>query len=182
MGDPLSAAWTECWSLVCRCGNGCHFTDLAQELVDLIDPRIILKITATPKKEPSYSDVKNKKVGFVEVERDAVIEEGLIKEKVITQTKEDIEKEVKKEIDQDLLLLDLAYSKRLELKKSYEKLGIDINPLVLIQLPNDDKARKETLDKSKKDVVLDFLRDKGEEDHNVAVWLSNEKENLEENL
>ncbi|MFW5853274.1 MAG: DEAD/DEAH box helicase family protein [Patescibacteria group bacterium] len=155
-------------------------TDLAQELINLIDPRIILKITATPKKEPSYSDVKNKKVGFVEVERDAVIEEGLIKEKVITQTKEDIEKEAKKEIDQDLLLLDLAYSKRLELKKSYKKLGVDINPLVLVQLPNDDKARKETLDKSKKDVVLDFLKDKGEEDHNVAVWLSNDKENLDE--
>lgn len=155
-------------------------TELAQELIDLIDPRIILKITATPKKEPSYSDVKNKKVGFVEVGRDAVIEEGLIKEKVITQTKEDIEKEAKKEIDQDLLLLDLAYAKRLELKKSYKKLGIDINPLVLVQLPNDDKARKETLDKSKKDVVLDFLKDKGEEDHNVAVWLSNDKENLDE--
>lgn len=155
-------------------------TDLAQELIDLIDPRIILKITATPKKEPSYSDVKNKKVGFVEVERDAVIVEGLIKEKVITQTKEDIEKEAKKEIDQDLLLLDLAYVKRLELKKSYKKLGIDINPLVLVQLPNDDKARKETLDKTKKDVVLDFLKDKGEEDHNVAVWLSNDKENLDE--
>jgi len=155
-------------------------TDLAQELIDLIDPRIILKITATPKDEPSYSDVKNKKVGFVEVERKAVIEEGLIKEKVITQTKEDIEKESNKEIDQDLLLLDLAYTKRLELKKYYEKLGIDINPLILVQLPNDDKARKETLDKSKKDVVLDFLKDKGEENHNVAVWLSNEKENLEE--
>ncbi len=155
-------------------------TSLAQELIDLIDPRIILKITATPKKEPSYSDVKNKKVGFVDVERDDVIEEGLIKEKVVTQTKEDIEKEVKKEIDQDLLLLDLAFKKRIELKKSYEKLGVDINPLVLVQLPNDDKARKETLDKSKKDVVLDFLKDKGEEDHNVAVWLSNEKENLGE--
>jgi len=155
-------------------------TALAQELIDLIDPRIILKITATPKNEPSYSDVKNNKVGFVEVEREAVVEEGLIKEKVITQTREDIEKEVKKEIDQDLLLLDLAYQKRLELKSHYEKLGVDINPLVLVQLPNDDKARKETLDKSKKDVVLDFLRNKGEEDHNVAVWLSNEKENLEE--
>jgi len=155
-------------------------TELAQEIIDLIDPRIILKITATPKKEPSYSDVKSKKVGFVEVERESVVEEGLIKEKVITQTKEDIEKEAKKEIDQDLLLLDLAYQKRLELKKYYEKLGLDINPIALVQLPNDDKARKETLDKSKKDVVLDFLKDKGEDDHNIAVWLSNEKENLDE--
>lgn len=155
-------------------------TDLAQEVIDLIDPRIILKITATPKNEPSYSDVKNKKVGFVEVDHDAVIEEGLIKEKFVTQTKEDVEKEVKKESDQDLLLLDLAYKKRLELKKYYEKLGVDINPLVLVQLPNDDKAQIETQGQLKKDIVIDFLKSKGEEDHNIAVWLSNEKENLEE--
>lgn len=155
-------------------------TILAKELVDLINPRIILKITATPNEEPTYSDVKSKKVGFVEVERKAVVSEGLIKEKVVTQTKEDIEKETKKEIDQDLLLLDLAYKKRVELKKYFKKLEVNINPLVLIQLPNDDKARKETLDKSKKDIVLDFLREKGESEHNIAVWLSNDKENLEE--
>lgn len=155
-------------------------TELANELIDLIDPRIILKITATPKSAPNLEEVMEQKKGFVYVNRVDVIAEGLIKEKVITQTKEDIEKEAKKEIDQDLLLLDLAYQKRLELKKSYEKLGVDINPLVLVQLPNDDKARKETLDKSKKDVVLDFLKDKGEQDHNIAVWLSNDKENLSE--
>ncbi|MEX2410385.1 MAG: DEAD/DEAH box helicase family protein [Candidatus Paceibacterota bacterium] len=155
-------------------------TELAQELIDLIDPRIILKITATPTREPSYSEVKNNEVGYVEVSREEVVEEGLIKEKVITQTKEDIEKQAKKEIDQDLLILDMAYQKRIELKKYYEKLKKDINPLVLIQLPNDDKARKETLDKSKKDIVLDFLKDKGEDDHNIAVWLSEKKENLEE--
>ena len=153
-------------------------TELAQELIDLIDPRIILKITATPKNEPSHQDVEENNKGFVYVKHNDVVEEGLIKEKVITQTKEDLETQAKKEIDQDKLLLNLAYDKRLELKKYYEDLGLNINPLVLIQLPNDDTARKETLDKSKKDIVIDFLKEKGEDEHNIAVWLSNNKENL----
>lgn len=118
-------------------------TDLADELIDLINPRIILKITATPKNEPSASDVMQKRAGFVEVIREDVVEAGLIKEKIITQTKEDLDKLTKKEIDQDLILLELAFNRRLELQKEYKELGLEINPLVLVQLPNDDQARKE---------------------------------------
>ena len=156
-------------------------TALATEIIDLIIPRIILKITATPKEEPSYSDVEHHRAGFVEIEREEVVDAGLIKEKIITQTKEDLNKISKKEIDQDNLLLELAYNKREELKKDYSELKINyINPLVLIQLPNDDKARKDTLDKSKEEIVKDFLRLKGIKDHEIAVWLSEKKENLEE--
>jgi len=156
-------------------------TELASEVIELIDPRIIIRVTATPKDDPSYSDVEHHRAGSVEVEREEVVEAELIKEKIITQTKEDLDKFSKKEIDQDILLLKLAYNKRLELKKHYEKLDIEyINPLVLIQLPNDDIARKETLDKSKEEIVKEFLRNKGIKDHEIAVWLSEKKENLEE--
>ena len=103
-------------------------TELAEELINLIDPKIILKITATPKHIPDASDVNHKRVGFVEVDRDEVVAAGLIKEKIITQTKEDIEKLEKKEIDQDELLLRLAFNKRLELKEYYDKLELKINP------------------------------------------------------
>ena len=154
-------------------------TKLAADLIDLINPKIILKITATPKSEPSISDVNHKRAGFVEADREEVVKTGLIKEKIITQTKEDLEKISKKEIDQDLLLLELAYNKRLKLKKYYKDLKLNINPLILIQLPNDDRARKETLDKSKLDIVKDFLKDKGVDEHNIAIWLSNKKEYLE---
>jgi len=155
-------------------------TELADELIDLINPRIILKITATPKREPSASDVQQKRAGFVEVLRKDVIEAGLIKEKVVTQTKEDLDRFSKKEIDQDKLLLELAYDKRLELLKEYKELGLNINPLVLIQLPNDDRARKETLDKSKLEIVKEFLRNKGVDEKDIAIWLSEKKENLED--
>ena len=131
-------------------------TELADDLIELINPRIIIKITATPKNEPSASDVLQKRAGFVEAIREDVIEAGLIKEKIITQTKEDLDKLTKKEIDQDLILLELAFNKRLETQKEYKELGLETNPLVLVQLPNDDQARKETLDKSKLEIVKDF--------------------------
>ncbi len=155
-------------------------TDLANDIIELINPKIIVKITATPKREPSASDILQKRAGFVEILRKDVIEAGLIKEKIITQTKEDLEKLAEKEIDQYIVLLELAFNKRLELQNEYKELGLDINPLVLIQLPNDNKARKETLDKSKLEIVKDFLRDKGIEEKDVAIWLSDKKENLEE--
>ena len=155
-------------------------TELADDLIELINPRIILKITATPKNEPSASDVLQKRAGFVEAIREDVIEAGLIKEKIITQTKEDLDKLTKKEIDQDLILLELAFNKRLETQKEYKELGLEINPLVLVQLPNDDHARKETLDKSKLEIVKDFLRNKGVDEKDVAIWLSDKKDNLDE--
>jgi len=79
-----------------------------------------------------------------------------------------------------LILLELAFNKRLELQNEYKELGLEINPLVLVQLPNDDHARKETLDKSKLEIVKDFLRDKGIDEKDIAIWLSEKKENLEE--
>lgn len=155
-------------------------TELAEELINLIDPRIILKITATPKHVPDASEINHKRAGFVEVDRDEVVAAGLIKEKIITQTKEDIEKLEKREIDQDELLLKLAFNKRVELQEYYDNLGLRINPLVLIQLPNDDKARRETLDKSKLDIVKEFLSKMGIKDKNIAIWLSDKKGNLDE--
>lgn len=59
-------------------------------------------------------------------------------------------------------------------------MGLKINPLLLIQLPNDDHARKETLDKSKLDIVNEFLNKKGIKNEHVALWLSDKKENLED--
>ena len=155
-------------------------TDLADELINLIDPKIILKVTATPKVIPNALELQMKTKGFVNVTREDVVEAELIKEKILTQTKEDLENISKKEIDQDLLLLDLAYNKRQELLKKYKKLDLEINPLVLIQLPNDDISTKETLNQTKMEIVKNYLRDKGIPDHHVAIWLAGPKENLED--
>ena len=153
-------------------------THLANEVVDLIDPRIILKVTATPKDLPNISDVSQKKAGFVEALESDVIASGLIKEKIIIQTEEDIKKLEDKKLSEDEIMLELAFDKRIELKKHYQKLGLDINPLVLIQLPSDFKE-KEEVQANLKDLVLSYLKQKGVKENEIAVWLSSEKKNLE---
>ncbi|MFH1402447.1 MAG: DEAD/DEAH box helicase family protein [Patescibacteria group bacterium] len=150
-------------------------THLANEVVDLIDPRIILKITATPKDLPNISDVSQKKAGFVEALESDVIASGLIKEKIIIQTEEDIKKLEDKKLSEDEIMLELAFDKRLELKKHYQKLGLDINPLVLIQLPSDFKE-KEEVQANLKDLVLSYLKQKGVKENEIAIWLSGDKD------
>jgi type III restriction enzyme len=153
-------------------------TTLANEVIELIDPRIILKVTATPKNLPSISDVSQKKAGFVEVLEEDVIGSGLIKERIIIQTEDEIKKLEKKGLSENEIMLELAFNKRLELKKQYEELGLDINPLVMIQLPSDFKE-KEEVQSNLKDIVLSYLKQKGVKEKEISVWLSNEKKNLE---
>jgi type III restriction enzyme len=151
-------------------------TKLANEVVDLIDPRIVLKVTATPKDLPSISDVSQKKAGFVEALESDVIASGLIKEKIIIQTEEDINNLDNKKLSEDEIMLELAYNKRLELQKYYKELGLNINPLVLIQLPSDFKE-KEEVQTNLKSLVLSYLKKKGVKDNEIAVWLSGGGEN-----
>jgi len=151
-------------------------TDLSDELINLINPRVIIKVTATPKEEPSRSDERAKRAGFVEVLEEEVINSGLIKEKLIIQTEEDILKLDSKSLTEDEILLELAYNKREELKKHYEEMASDINPLVLIQLPSDFKE-KEDLQENIKDTCLAYLNKKGVKEEEIAIWLSGNGEN-----
>lgn len=156
-------------------------TDKALELIDgLIKPKIIIRASATPKYEPTVSDLEDKRAGFVRVKREDVVREGLIKEKIIFQTEEDLNQKQFKSMDQDDILLELAYQKREELLKYYKALNIEINPLVLIQLPNDDRATTETSNTNKQVIVTNFLKKKGVSENNIAVWLSEDKVNLED--
>jgi len=152
-------------------------TDLALEVVEgLIKPKITMRISATPKYIPTRADI----AGYVEAKRNDVVEAGLIKEKIIFQTEEDLKNKSSKKLDQDELLLELAYNKRLELVNLYKQLGVEVNPLVLIQLPNDDQISKETSDTNKQTIVLEYLKRKGVSNEEIAIWLSKEKENLED--
>ncbi len=141
-------------------------TQLADEVIKEIDPRIVLKITAT-------HDSENIDVN---IPYEEVVNVGLIKESILSQTKEDFKD--KKEQDLDRFVLDLALKKREELKKAYEKNNIDVNPLLMIQLPNDEKKDQE--ERKQKDIVLGYLKEKEIDKNKIAVWLTgSDKENLE---
>ena len=155
-----------------------NVTDLAIKVViDPLNPKIILKVSATPESEPSFSDVHHNRAGFVEVEREDVIAAGLIKEEIISQTEEDLN--VFENIDHDYLLLDLAMEKRAALKAEWEQIGKNINPLVLIQLPDDDKRNADLGVKRKEEIVTEYLLKKGVPANHIAKWFDNKKENIE---
>ncbi len=149
-----------------------------RDVINPLNPRIILKVSATPEKIPSISDVNHLKAGFVEVDRKDVVEAGLIKEEIVSQTEEDLN--LYKNKDQDKLLLDLAIERRDALKAEWESIGEKINPLVLIQLPNDDKKTKDTDVKSKEEIVTEYLtKEKNISKDKIACWFDGRKENME---
>lgn len=155
-------------------------TDLALNIINIINPKVILNVSATPKPEliPNRQDEEDGLGAFVFVKREDVIEEGLIKEKIAVQTEEDLKKYPNKDLDE--LLLELAIERQLELKQEFKDLGKDINPLVLIQLPNDDSKLKESGQKTKEQIVLDYLtKKKIDVERKVALWFDGKQKNMD---
>ena len=131
-----------------------------QEFINtIIVPNILLEMSATPLND--HIDV--------EVNPEDVIKEGMIKEDVIVN--EGIKKDDKSlaEKDSELLILEKGFEKREEIVKKYAELNINVNPLVLIQIPNVDEGE------AKKLVIKDFLRDKGitEANGRLKLWCDN---------
>ncbi len=153
-------------------------TQLAKEIVDYINPRLIIEVSATPDNIPNAEDIEEERAGFVNVKRDDVVNEGLIKEKIIVQTEEELQRHGEGDLDE--ILLKLGLIKREMLRQQFNSLGKNINPLVLIQLPNDDQRLHEIGQKKKENVVLDFLRSRGvDTESKVAMWFDKHKKNLE---
>lgn len=131
-----------------------------QEFINtIIIPNILLEMSATPLND--HIDV--------EVNPEDVIKEGMIKEDVIVN--EDIKKKDKslEEKDSEILILEKGFEKRDEIVNKYKELNINVNPLVLIQIPNVDAGE------AKKLVIKDFLRDKGitEANGKLKLWCDN---------
>ena len=157
-----------------------NVTDAAvRDVINPINPKIIIKVSATPECEPSCSDVQNHRAGFVEVKRQDVIDAGMIKRELICQTEEDIKNRGKEDLDE--LLLDLAMERRAQLLADISRFGMKVNPLVIIQLPNNSSV--DATDQTKEEVVTDYLTRHGVEPARIAKWFTNEKKpsGLEDN-
>jgi len=141
------------------------------ELRDEIDANIVLEMSATPKFEPKNRDIQIGLAGFVYVEPQVVIQEGMIKKEIIIN--DSLEKIVDDEIDSQEIVLRAAFAKREEIKKGYEELDVNINPLVLIQIPNSEAGDV------KAQAVIDFLYQKdvteqrdGKGNGKLAIYLN----------
>ena len=150
-----------------------------RDVIKPLDPKIILKVSATPESEPTISDIQNHRAGWVEVKRQDVIDAGMIKRELICQTEEDIKNKGNKDLDE--LLLDLAIERRELLVANIEKFEMKVNPLVIIQLPNNSSV--DTNDQTKEEVITEYLTSRGVEPSRIAKWFTNEKKpsGLEDN-
>lgn len=142
-------------------------TERAEEIKNEIQASIILEMSATPKYKIEASEIVKKTAGWVEVDIKDVIAAEMIKKQLVVN--ECFADQNQRTIDRNLL--EAAYQKRLELKKLYELEGSNVNPLIIVQLPNAEEGA------SKKDTVIQFFLEKGlDRDKHIAVWLADEKE------
>ena len=114
---------------------------------------------------------------IVVVKQEDVVAEGLIKSKIVCQTEEELKTHKVQDLDE--LMLELAIERRMQVASEWQKLGMKINPLVLIQLPNDDKDLEKVGSPTKESVVRGFLAKKGIPNNRIASWFDNKKENME---
>ncbi len=137
-------------------------SEKSQELIKQIDPKVTVEVSATPRL--SNVDVQ------VYVDLQEVKDEEMIKNTIMINPRLG---KVKASTS-DELIIKTALKKRLELKHDYEKEGSNVNPLVIIQLP-DSKAGE--LDR--KDEIVSMLDSRfgiTTDNGKLAIYLS-EKEN-----
>lgn len=130
-----------------------------------IQPKVEIRVSATPQTNGEQQ---------VNVPREKVIEEEMIKENIALNPALDF-KDPHGSLNQHLIWL--ALQKRQELADAYKKLGVEINPLLLIQLPNDNSENLTADDTKVKDEVIATLDIYGINTTNgkLAIWLSGEK-------
>jgi len=156
-----------------------YLTENSQRFIaEAIKPKLTIEVSATPLLKVDAEDMMSKKAGFVSVPFDEVVTSGLIKQE--TSINQSIGKYVDIAASADELVIEAALAKRAELAELYKQAELDINPLVLVQLPSDSE-KTSTLDMSVREEVEQQLAKHGitYENGKLAVWLSEDKQNLE---
>lgn len=145
--------------------------DKSAAVLDRINPTVEIRISATPK----TSNPKEK----VTVYRQDVIAAEMIKKEVVLNP--EIELNFSDELELNANLIKAALAKRNMIAEAYKEVGANINPLLLIQLPNDTKETMTADDTAVAEQVkkhLEVICGITTDNHRLAVWLANEKENL----
>ncbi len=152
-------------------------TEKSKELIEDIGPKITIEVSATPQLKGVFRGV--------EVELKDVKDEGMIKKEIAINPGFENFKLNKKLVDKtaDEIVIEAGLKKRAELAKLYEAEGANVNPLMLIQIPDN---RKGLIDK--KTAVVQLLGKYGitTENGRLAIYLSDQDskinlENIEKN-
>ena len=143
-------------------------TQKANIIVDKMKPDVRIDISATPKNITTEWTP-------VHIPIEDVQEEEMIQKSIrLNPSFIDIP-----DMNTDELLLNLACEQRKELKRRYEKEGSDVNPLILIQLPNSDSVIDDT-----KDRIIKILSNRQNDpitlnNKKLGIHLANKKKNID---
>ena len=135
----------------------------AEAIINYLNPNYIVRVSATTK--------MNNEAEFIQIDELDVINEGLITRALYINEKVGNEHVLENE---HKYLLDLAIDKQKDIRKEYKEKNINVNPLIIIQVPSNSD-----------DLIVqieDILNEKGYnyENKTVAKWLAEEKLNIEE--
>jgi len=141
-------------------------TEKSKELIEEIGPKITIEVSATPQLKGVFRGV--------EVELKEVKDEGMIKKEIVINPGFESFRLDKKLADKtaDEIVVEAGLKKRVELTKLYTAEGSNVNPLMLIQIPDSHAGI------DKKDSVIQLLGKYGitTENGKLAIYLS-EKDN-----
>ena len=134
----------------------------ADEIIQYFKTDKIIRCSATPK------NITNAE--FIEIKEEDVIAEGLIKKMVVIN--QDFPQMVETD-NQTAYLLEKGLSKQRELYAEFLQRKIGVNPLIIIQLPNNSEALL--------DEVECWFEKQGitYENQQLAIWLADKHENRE---
>ncbi len=140
-----------------------NFTEKSDAIVQLFKTDKIIRCSATP--------LIDKTAKLIEISEADVIAEGLIKKLLV------INGDFPNEIEADNpteYLLEKALKKQNELVSSFAERNVNVNPLIVVQLPNNSDALL--------DSVITWFESQhiSIENGTLAVWLSDRHDNLEE--
>ena len=154
-------------------GAGLHFivivdeshqnnTVKADEIIQYFHADKIIRCSATPK------GIKNAEI--IEIPEADVIAEGLIKKMLI------INENFPQQVEMDNAtnyLLEQAYAKQREIRAEFLSAGKDINPLIVVQIPNKSEKLQDDVERWFETQGVTY------ENGQLAVWLSDMHENLD---
>lgn len=149
-------------------------TEKAQNVIDMFDAICTVRASATP--------IEDKHASMVCVSEDEAIFEHLITRQVVLN--EGLSED--DEAADYLYFLNKANIKRLQILAEYKKLGKNINPLVLIQFPDEKGGASSSALAARQernrliDDVIDALKNEFyQSDEQIGIWLSDEKINID---
>lgn len=133
----------------------------ADEIIQYFHTDKIIRCSATPK------GIKNAEI--IEIPEEEVIAEGLIKKMLVINENFPQTVETENQID---FLLQKAYQKQRDLRSAFLALTKNVNPLIVVQIPNKSEALQEQVERWFEQQGVTY------ENRQLAVWLSNRHENL----